>query len=210
MTVNIDELGPVDWIVVEFPGTKLTGEIAPIVKDYVDRGLIKVLDLVFLTKDQDGGLEAFEASDLGDSEIGELRGYERDLAMVLSEQDVADLAETIEPGSSAAVLVWENLWAAPFGAAVRHAGGQLAASGRIPIQAVLAAIEADAGEADAGKEPDMPLAARRRRRTVAAVGGAVVVAHGVHRRGDRRDDRRDDRDDRRDDRGDRREDRRDR
>ena len=96
-----------------------------------------------MQKDQDGSLEAFEASDLGDSEIGELRGYERDLAMVLSEQDVA---ETIEPGSAAAVLVWENLWAAPFGAAVRHAGGQLAASGRIPIQAVLAAIEADAGE----------------------------------------------------------------
>jgi len=146
MTVNIDELGPVDWIVVEFPGTKLTGEIAPILKDYVDRGLIKVLDLLFLTKDQDGSLEAFEASDLGEAEIGELRGYEKDLAMVLSEQDVADLAETIGPGSSAAVLVWENLWAAPFGAAVRHAGGQLAASGRIPIQAVLAAIEADAGE----------------------------------------------------------------
>ena len=146
VTLNIDELGPVDWIVVEFPGTKLTGEIAPIVKDYVDRGLIKVLDLVFLKKDGDGSLEAFEASDLGAGEIGELRGYERDLAMVLSEQDVADLAETIEPGSSAAVLVWENLWAAPFGAAVRHAGGQLAASGRIPIQAVLAAIEADAGE----------------------------------------------------------------
>ena len=146
VTVNIDELGPVNWIVVEFPGTKLTGEIAPILNDYVDRGLIKVLDLLFLQKDQDGSFEAFEASDLGDSEIGELRGYERDLAMVLSEQDVIDLAETIEPGSAAAVLVWENLWAAPFGAAVRHAGGQLAASGRIPIQAVLAAIEADAGE----------------------------------------------------------------
>jgi hypothetical protein len=146
--VNIDELGPVDWIVLEFPATKLTGEIAPIIKDYVDRGLIKVLDLLFLKKDGDGdgSLEAFEASDLGESEIGGLRGYERDLAMVLSEQDVADLAETIEPGSSAAALVWENLWAAPFGAAVRRAGGQLAASGRIPVQAVLAAIEADAGE----------------------------------------------------------------
>jgi hypothetical protein len=96
VTVNIDELGPVDWIVVEFPGTKLTGEIAPIIKDYVDRGLIKVLDLLFLKKDEDGSLEAFEASDLGAGEIGELRGYERDLAMVLSEQDVADLAETTE------------------------------------------------------------------------------------------------------------------
>ena len=146
MTVNVDELGPVDWIVVEFPGSKLTGEIAPVLKDYVDRGLIRVLDLLFLKKDDDGSFEAFEASDLEDSEIGGLRAYETELAMLLSEQDVADLAEAIEPGSSAAVLVWENVWAAPFGAAVRHAGGQLAASGRIPIQAVLAAIEADAEE----------------------------------------------------------------
>lgn len=150
MTVNLDELGPVDWIVVEFPGSKLTGEIAPILKDYVDRGLIRILDLLFLKKDGDGNFEAFEALDLEDSEIGELRAYETALAMLLSEQDVADLAETIEPGSSAAVLVWENLWAAPFGAAVRHAGGQLAASGRIPIQAVIAAIEADAEETEVG------------------------------------------------------------
>lgn len=150
MTVNLDELGPVDWIVVEFPGSKLTGEIAPILKDYVDRGLIRILDLLFLKKDGDGNFEAFEALDLDDSEIGELRAYETALAMLLSEQDVADLAETIEPGSSAAVLVWENLWAAPFGAAVRHAGGHLAASGRIPIQAVIAAIEADAEESQVG------------------------------------------------------------
>src|SRR5215472_11283843 len=150
MTVNVDELGTVDWIVVEFPGTKLTGEIAPIIKDYEERGLIKVLDLLFLKKDEDGSLEAFEASDLGVGEIGELRGYEKDLAMVLSEQDVADLADTIGPGSSAAVLVWENLWSAPLAAAVRHAGGQLTASGRIPTQAVLAAIETDAEQAGEG------------------------------------------------------------
>lgn len=150
MTVNLDELGPVDWIVVEFPGSKLTGEIAPILKDYVERGLIRILDLLFLKKDGDGSFEAFEALDLDDSEIGELRAYETALAMLLSEQDVVDLAETIEPGSSAAVLVWENLWAAPFGAAVRHAGGHLAASGRIPIQAVIAAIEADAEETEVG------------------------------------------------------------
>ena len=143
MTVNVDELGPVDWIVVEFEGTRLNGDIAPILKDYVDRDLIRVLDLLFIKKDEDGGFEAFEATDLDDSEIGELRAYETELAMLLSEQDVADLAETIEPGSSAAVLVWENLWAAPFGAAVRHAGGQLVASGRIPIQALLAAVESD-------------------------------------------------------------------
>ncbi|WP_107766914.1 DUF6325 family protein [Nocardioides terrigena] len=148
MSINIDELGPVDWIVVEFPETKLTGEIAPILKDLVDRELIRVLDLIFLTKDLDGGFEVLEVTDMEDSEIGELRAYETELAMLLSEQDVIDLVETIEPGSSAAVLVWENLWAAPFGSAVRRAGGQLAASGRIPIQAVIAAAEADAAEAD--------------------------------------------------------------
>lgn len=146
MTANVDELGPVDWIVVEFPGSKLTGTIAPILTDYVDRGLIRVLDLLFLKKDEDGSFEAFEVTDPEDTALGELRALETEMAMILSEQDVADLAETIEPGSSAAVLVWENLWAAPFGAAVRHAGGQLAASGRIPIQAVIAAIEADAAE----------------------------------------------------------------
>ena len=146
MTVNVDELGPVDWIVLEFPGTKLNGEIAPVLKDYVDRGLIRILDLLFIKKDEDGGFEAFEAADMEDSEIGELRSYETELAMLLSEQDVADLVETIEPGSSAAVLVWENLWAAPFGVAARHAGAQLVASGRIPIQAIIAAIESDAEE----------------------------------------------------------------
>jgi len=143
MTDNIDELGPVDWIVVEFPGSKFNGEIAPVLQDLVERDLIKVLDLLMLRKDDAGELEIFEASDLEDGELGELRTQEAELAMVLSEQDVLDIAETIEPGSTAAVLVWENLWAAPFGAAVRHTGGQLVASGRIPIQAVIAAIEAD-------------------------------------------------------------------
>ena len=146
MTVDIDQLGPVDWVVVEFPGDKLNGEIAPVLKDYEDRGLIKVLDLLFLKKHTDGSFEAYEAIDLEDTEIGDFRARESELAMLLSEQDVADLAETIQPGSSGAVLVWENTWAAPFGAAVRHSGGQLAASGRIPIQAVLAAAEADAEE----------------------------------------------------------------
>jgi Family of unknown function (DUF6325) len=146
MTATLDDLGPVDWIVVEFPGSRMTGEIVPILKGYVDRGLIRVLDLLVLKKDDDGALEAFEMSDLDQGELGGLRTLETELAMLLSEQDVEDLAVTIEPGSSAAVLVWENLWAAPFGAAVRHAGGQLAASGRIPVQAVLAAMEADAEE----------------------------------------------------------------
>ena len=140
---NVDELGPVDWIVVEFPGSRFNGEIAPALRDLVDRDVVRVLDLLVLKKDSDGTLEAFELSDLDTSEIGELRGYESQLAMLLSEDDVTAVAAAIEPGSSAAVLVWENTWAAPFASAVRHSGGQLVASGRIPIQALLAAIEAD-------------------------------------------------------------------
>jgi hypothetical protein len=140
---TVDELGPVDWIVVEFPGSKFKGEIAPALDDLVERDLIRVLDLLVLKKDADGALEAFEMSELDDSELGELRSYESELAMLLSEDDVVAIAEAIEPGSSAAVLVWENSWAAPFASAVRRAGGQLVASGRIPIQALLAIIEAD-------------------------------------------------------------------
>ncbi len=146
---EIDELGPVDWIVVEFPGSRFNGEIAPALSDLVERGLVRVLDLLILKKDADGSIEAFELSDLDDSEIGELRSHEAELAMLLSEEDVASVAAAIEPGSSAAVLVWENTWAAPFGSAVRRSGGQLVASGRIPIQAMLAAIELDETDDDA-------------------------------------------------------------
>jgi hypothetical protein len=145
---GVDELGPVDWIVVEFPGSSFNGEIAPALRDLVDRDVVRVLDLVVLKKDSDGELESFELSDLDPTEIGELRNYESQLAMLLSEDDVTAVAAAIEPGSSAAVLVWENTWAAPFASAVRHSGGQLVASGRIPIQALLAAVEADEDEDD--------------------------------------------------------------
>jgi hypothetical protein len=145
---DIDELGPVDWIVVEFPGSRFRGEIAPALDDLVERGTVRVLDLLLLKKDADGSLEAFELADLDESEIGALRSYEAELAMLLSEEDVEAVAAAVEPGSTAALLVWENLWAAPFASAVRRAGGQLVASGRIPVQALLAAIEADEQEGD--------------------------------------------------------------
>jgi hypothetical protein len=145
---SVDDLGPVDWIVVEFPGSRFNGEIAPALRELVERDVVRVLDLLVLKKDADGTLEAFELSDLDPAEIGELRTYEAELAMLLSEEDVTAVAEAIEPGSSAAVLVWENSWAAPFASAVRRSGGQLVASGRIPIQALLAAIEADDDEHD--------------------------------------------------------------
>ena len=143
---SVEELGPVDWIVVEFPGSRFNGEMAPALRDLVERDLVRVLDLLVLKKDADGTLEAFELSDLDPAEIGELRTYEAELATLLSEEDVTAIAEAIEPGNSAAVLVWENSWAAPFASAVRRSGGQLVASGRIPIQALLAAVEADVAE----------------------------------------------------------------
>ena len=148
-TANDTELGPVDWIVVEFPGSRFNGLIAPALGDLVERNIIRVLDLLILKKDADGTLEAFEMSDLDDTEVGELRSLETELAMLLSEDDVAAVAAAVEPGSSAAVLVWENTWAVPFATAVRGSGGQLVASGRIPTQALLAAVESDDDLADA-------------------------------------------------------------
>ncbi len=145
---TIDELGPVDWIVVEFPGSRFKGEIAPALEDLVERGIVRVLDLLILRKDESGDIEAFELSDLDDSEIGTLRSYESELAMLLSEQDVEAVAAAVDPGTTAAVLVWENSWAAPFASAVRRAGGLLVASGRIPVQALLAVIEEDDEELD--------------------------------------------------------------
>ena len=147
MTETIDELGPVDYIVVEFPGSKFNGEIAPALGDLVERGTIKVLDIVFVKKDADGTLEGLEMSDLDPGELGEIEKLEVDIAHLLSEDDIVNVAEAIEPGSSAAILVWENAWAAPFASAVRRAGGQLVASGRIPIQALIAAVEHESSEA---------------------------------------------------------------
>jgi len=96
-----------------------------------------------IMKDEDGSVEASELRDADDSEIGELRAVERDLAILLAEEDIEEIGETLEPGSAAAVLVWENTWAAPFGSAARRSGGELLGNGRIPIQAMIAAVEAD-------------------------------------------------------------------
>ena len=137
----VDELGPVDWIVVEFPGSRFRGEILPALLELVERGTVRVLDLLIMKKDEDGNLEAFELADLDDSELGCLRPSETELAMLLSEDDVQAVDAAVETGSTAAVLVWENRWAVPFASAVRRAGGQLLAGGRIPVEALLAEID---------------------------------------------------------------------
>jgi hypothetical protein len=141
----IDELGPVDYIVVEFPADKadFSGAMAAELSDLVKRGVIRVLDLLILKKELDGSVEGFESHDFGDSDLAGLIELETELAMLLAEDDVEAIGASLEPGTVAAVLIWENLWAAPFGAATRRSGGQLVASGRIPIQAIAAAVEAD-------------------------------------------------------------------
>jgi len=143
---DLDELGPVDYLVIEFPGSKFNGEIAPALLDLVDRNIVRVLDLVIVTKASDGSYDAIELPDLDDSEAGQFRRLETEIAELLSEDDVAKVAVALEPGSTAALLVYENKWAAPFASAVRHSGGQLVASGRIPIQAIIASLEEDVEE----------------------------------------------------------------
>jgi Family of unknown function (DUF6325) len=131
--------------VVEFPGSNFTGEIMPELVDLVQRGIVRVLDLVLIKKADDGSYEGFEFADIDDGALGGLRQFERELADLLSEDDVAAVADQLEPGSTAGLLVYENLWAAPFASAVRRSGGQLVANGRIPVQALLAVLEEDPG-----------------------------------------------------------------
>jgi len=141
---DIDELGPVDYLVIEFPGSKFNGEIAPTLIDLVDRGIIRVLDLIMITKEPDGSFDAIELNDFEEGALGELHRLETEIAELLSADDIANVAAALEPGSTAGVLVYENLWAAPFASAVRHRGGQLVANGRIPVQALIAAFEDEA------------------------------------------------------------------
>ena len=140
---SLDELGPVDYLVVEFPAgaSSFTGEMAAELVALVDSGTIRVIDVLILTKGEDGSVDAIELSDI--EELGELQAVEAQLAELLAEDDVLDLAAAMDPGSTAGVLIWENLWAAPFAAAARRSGGQLIANGRIPIQAIIASIDAD-------------------------------------------------------------------
>jgi len=138
-----DELGPVDYLIVEFPAgtSQFTGEMADELIKLVDSDTIRVVDLLILAKDADGNVEPMELSDLENA--GPLLALEAELAELLAEEDVEHLAAAMDPGSVAGVLIYENVWAAPFAASVRHSGGQLIANGRIPIQAIIASVEAD-------------------------------------------------------------------
>jgi hypothetical protein len=139
----LDELGPIDYLIVEFPAgsANFTGDMAAELLKLVDAGTIRVVDILILAKDASGTVEAMELADLDD--LGPLQVLEAELAELLAEDDVEHLAAAMDPGSVAGVLIYENVWAAPFASAARRSGGQLIANGRIPIQAIIAAIEAD-------------------------------------------------------------------
>jgi Family of unknown function (DUF6325) len=139
---NLEEMGPVDYLVVEFPGNKMTGEGLPLLVDLVDRGIIRILDLVFVTKDLDGTVAGVAIADLdGDGEL-DLAVFEGASSGLLDEDDISEATGVLEPGSSAGILVYENTWAAPFAQALRRGGAQLVAGGRIPIPALVAALDA--------------------------------------------------------------------
>jgi hypothetical protein len=144
--VDIDELGPIDFVVVEFPPDRqtFTGEMAEELLALHESGVIRVLDLVIIAKAEDGTVEGMEIDD--EESLDPIRALEAEVAEILAAEDVAFMAEAMEPGSVAGVVVWENRWAAPFAAAARRAGGQLISDGRIPIQAILASLEAESDE----------------------------------------------------------------
>jgi hypothetical protein len=140
-------MGPIDYLVVEFPGNRMTGEGLPLLVDLVDRGIIRILDLVFIRKDADGSISGLTLADLDSDGKLDLAVFEGASSGLLDSGDVQDAASVLEPNTSAGILVYENVWAAPFAAALRRGGGQLVASGRIPIQAALAALDAAAVDA---------------------------------------------------------------
>ncbi|GAA1084873.1 MULTISPECIES: DUF6325 family protein [Streptomycetaceae] len=142
MTDEINEMGPIDYVVIEFPGSKMTGEGLPLLVDLVDRGIVRIIDLMFMKKELDGSVVGLEIADMtGDGEL-DLAVFEGAASGLLGSEDLDEAAAALEPGNSAGLIVYENLWAAPFAAALRRGGAQLVASGRIPLPDLVAALDA--------------------------------------------------------------------
>ena len=143
MEAHEEEIGPVDVIVIGYPvGSPMTGSAAPILVDLVERGIVRVLDVMFVAKDEGGNVTGFEAQDLDDKGVGDFAVFDGASSGLLGEDEIADAGEVLEPGEAAVVMVYENRWAAPFAAEVRRNGGQLLASQRIPVPDVIAALDA--------------------------------------------------------------------
>ena len=139
---QLDEMGPIDYMVLEWAGDQpVTGEVMPLLLDLVDRGIIRILDIAFMVKDADGSVAAMDFAEVAQQSAG-LTDFEGASSGLLGQDDLDEAAAALEPGTVAAVLVWENRWAAPVAVALRRSGGQLVATGRIPVQAIVASLDA--------------------------------------------------------------------
>jgi len=140
---DLDEMGPIDYLVIEFPADRPpNGSALPLLRDLVDRGIIRVLDLAFVQKDVDGSVSGIDIADVGLEGDVDVTLFAEAASGLLDETDLGDAGEALEPGCSAAVLVYENRWAAPLARALRGNGAQMVASGRIPLQSILASLDA--------------------------------------------------------------------
>lgn len=142
MSEDFEDMGPIDYLVIEFPGNRMTGEGFPLLLDLVDRGIVRILDLLFVRKDADGSVVALELRDLDADGDFDLSVFEGSSSGLLGQDDLDEAGMALEPGNSAGILIYENLWAAPLARALRRGGAQLVAGGRIPVQALLASLEA--------------------------------------------------------------------
>jgi hypothetical protein len=138
---DLEEMGPVDYVLIEFPDGQPKGEAAPLLVDLVERGLIRILDLMFISKDANGNTRAVEIADIDADGIPDFVVFEGASSGLLTDEDREEAGNAMENDTAALLLVFENRWAAPFAKAMREAGGQLVAFGRIPIQALLASLE---------------------------------------------------------------------
>jgi Family of unknown function (DUF6325) len=138
---QLEEMGPIDYVVLEWPRQQPTGDVVPLILDVVDRGIIRILDIAVMAKAEDGSVAVLDLAEMNgdDASFAEFDGAS---AGLLGHDDLEEAAAALAPGTSAAVLVWENRWAAPIAVALRRSGGQLVASGRIPVQAILASLDA--------------------------------------------------------------------
>jgi hypothetical protein len=142
MMIDVEQTGTIDWLLIEFPGKEVNGELLPPMLDLVDRHLIRILDIVVIVKEEDGSLETLTTDDFDRRHVGDLGALSGASSGIVSPEDVDAAASVLEPGSASLLVIYENLWSVPFSVAARRAGGQLVASGRIPVQAILAQLDA--------------------------------------------------------------------
>ena len=145
---QLEEMGPVDYVVLEWPEGRPSGEAAPMIIDLVHRGLVRILDVAFIRKEEDGSVTALDLDHM-EGYDGAFKEFEGASSGLLDYEDLQDAGAALEKGAAAAVLIWENRWLAPVAVALRRSGAQMVASGRVPVQAILASLDALEAQAEA-------------------------------------------------------------